>query len=134
MNMKLIRKTFGLYGIVGELQDDTGKLFCYTLEHAYPSLNRHPFQPKVAAGVYVCGRHPPNRLPYETFELANVPPFQGAEVTGILIHVGNYNKDSEGCILLGLSLGAGCITDSKLAFDKLMEAQSGVETFTLTVI
>ena len=131
MNLILTRKNYSLYGITGELCDESGKHLCFTLEHAYQV--GATYLPKVAAGVYNCTRHPPNRLPYETFELQDVPPFQAALVSGILIHVGNYNGDSEGCILVGLEQGQGCILESKKAFDMLMGVQADVASFTLTV-
>lgn len=103
-----------------------------TLEHAYPENGL--FVPKLASGKYVVKRHAPNRLPYETFEIQGVPDFQGSPVSGILIHVGNYNKDSEGCVLLGLHLGVGCILESKIAFEQFMETQSGLDEFNLEVL
>lgn len=93
--------------------------------------------PKVAAGVYTCVRHAPNRLPYVTFELQGVPDFQGNPVTGILIHIGNFNKDSDGCILLGAVLYAitepWMIRSSTPTFNKFMALQSSVDSFTLTI-
>lgn len=131
MNLTLIRKSFNLYGICGELRDEKDQLFCHTLEHAY--ADGDTWIPKVATGIYTCLRHLPVRLNYETFELQNVPPFQGATVSGILIHKGNYNKDSEGCILVGLEIGQGCLLASALAFDKLMDAQKRINEFTLVI-
>lgn len=132
MNLTLARKTFGLYGILGELRDESNNLVCYTLEHAYPQNGS--FVPKVAIGTYTCVRHPPARLRYETFELQNVPPFENNPVTGILIHILNYNNQSEGCIGVGLELGTGAILHSQDAFNRLMEVQKDVDSFTLVVM
>lgn len=131
MNLKLVRGRAELYGIFGQLLDENGNVIAVTLEHAYSDGDA--FVPKVAVGTYTCTRHAPNRLPYETFEIQNVPNFQGQTVTGILIHVGNYNKDSVGCVLVGEYFGVGCILESKVAFEKLMALQEGVESFTLVV-
>lgn len=132
MNLFLDRKQYTLYGITGQISDSSGNFLFVTLEHAYQQLDGS-FLPKVAPGAYTCVRHPPQRLHYETFMLQNVPPFMGAPVDGILIHVGNYNGDSIGCILLGQALGTGMIEDSQKAFDAFMELQNGCENFTLIV-
>lgn len=132
MNLILSREVYSLYGITGKLKDEAGNFICFTLEHAYNVDG--VWMPKVASGTYTCERHPPKRLNYETFELQNVPAFQGANVDGILIHRGNYNKDSVGCILVGLERGPGCILESEHAFEKLMELQKDVESFTLRIV
>lgn len=46
--------------------------------------------------------------------LDNVPGFQG-----ILIHVGNTEKDSAGCIIVGFNKIKGRVINSKIAFEKL---------------
>lgn len=132
MNFTLTRGRFALYGILGQLKSEDGSLLFCTLEHAYQQKDGS-FLPKLAPGTYTCVRHPPNRLPYETFVVQGVPPFMGAPVAGILIHKGNYNNDSEGCILIGMRFGTGMIEDSKDAFDQFMTAQEGVNEFQFTV-
>lgn len=125
MNLHLIRKEFRLYGIFGELRDDQNNLVAVTLEHSYED------KPKLPSGNYSCvrGMHQlSNKPPFETFEITGVPGH-----TGILFHKGNSNNDSEGCVLLGSSLGTGCILDSKIAFDNFLELQSGKQTFSLVV-
>ena len=57
---------------------------------------------------------------------------------GILFHVGNYNEDSEGCILLGTGFGntsskGKMITASKQAFKQFMEMLKETDLFTLIV-
>lgn len=128
MDLKLTRNKFAMYGILGSI---SGAAFeCLSLEHAYQQSD-NSYKPKLPDGVYTCvrGTHMlHNLVPFETFEITGVP---GA--TGILLHKGNYNKDSEGCVLLGDSLGAGCILDSADAFERFLKSQSGVDKFILTV-
>ena len=38
---------------------------------------------------------------------------------GVLMHVGNYAKDTSGCILLGYNRQKGAVLDSKKAFEKV---------------
>lgn len=132
MNFKLTRKNSSLYGITGQLSSEDNAHTFVTLEHAY-SDGKGGFCPKLAPGLYTCVWHEPHRLHYPTYMVTGVPPFQGAPVDGILIHVGNYNQDSEGCILVGLQLGTGCILESQKAFDQFMEIQNRAASFTLMV-
>jgi hypothetical protein len=120
-------------GVFGVLLDSSGKQIAVTLEHAFLMLDG-VYEPKVAAGVYTCERHAPNRLPYTTFELQNVPDFLDKPVTGILIHIGNYNADSDGCLMLGSERNGDMIMDSKVTFNNFMALTSSIDSFTLTVI
>lgn len=133
MNITLIRTEKNEHGIFGRIVAESGKFNCVTLEHAYEDAGSLPFA-KIPAGTYVCHRHSPNRLLYETFEVMNVRGH-----SGILIHVGNYNEDSIGCILVGRRImprpgGQGnMITSSKNTFNAFMDLQKGINNFTLTV-
>ena len=137
MDLILNRVVSEADGIRGQLSSNDGSFIANTLEHAY--TEGEVFLPKVAEGTYKCMRHAPNRLPYETFELQNVPDFQGKPVTGILLHIGNYNQDSDGCILVGSAMAKDGVTEqamllgSKIAFETLMKLQTGVNEFTLVV-
>lgn len=126
MNLVLTRKIFNLYGIFGQLHTESGDLICYTLEHSYSN------QPKLPPGTYTCvrGTHQLSGLnPFETFEITGVSGH-----TGILFHQGNWNRDSEGCVLVGSEIGAICILESRVAFQKLMALQTGIDQFILNVI
>lgn len=149
MNFTLHRLQFIADGIFGELLDHNGIFYCHTLEHAFKK-NDGTFEAKVAPGEYVCktGTGPINGLhalsdgvPFKAFEVQKVPDFRGEKVTGILFHVGNYNDDSEGCILLGSGLGKKSDGGQMLmnsgsktgAFTKFMELQKEHESFVLTI-
>lgn len=54
--------------------------------------------------------------------LLNVPAFDG-----ILIHIGNTSKDSEGCILVGENKQVGMVLNSTDTFHKLYEILNSVE-------
>lgn len=146
MNMNLVRKNATVDGIFGELLDHNGIHFCFTLEHPY--LEGGLFIPKLTAGVYECrddsgplenGMHSlEDGVPFKAFEVIAVPEFQGESVSGILLHIGNYAKDSKGCVLLGSGLGLTLerkqmLMASKQAFDRFMSVQKECDSFTLTV-
>ena len=115
--MRLDRLQRRREGIFGDLSIN-GEHLAQTLEHAYESADGQ-FYPKVPAGTYTCKR--------------------GAHrLHGILFHCGNFNRDSEGCVLLGNSVtkqenGEQMLTGSKDAFARFMARLEGQETFELTV-
>lgn len=65
--------------------------------------------------------------------LINVPGFEG-----ILIHIGNYAKDSSGCILVGDNKVKGQVVNSTATFKKLYEklkkASDDGEKITIEII
>lgn len=134
--MKLTRTDYLETGIFGLLDPIDGHQI-FTLEHAYPvvpdsSIASTSYSPKVLPGTYLCvrGTHQlSNGVPFETFEVI-VPGH-----TGILFHPGNTNKDSEGCILLGLSRsGDNAIAESRPAFALFMLSLAGVNSFNLEIV
>lgn len=146
MDLTLSRKMKRDDGIFGELP--AGSFFLVTLEHAFSpppnpdgSVNLK-FIPKIAEGRYLCKRsmHRLHNMTkdFETFQVMDVPPFMGHPVTNILFHWGNYNSNSDGCILLGKQFGARdpsgkMITDSENAWKQFMQIQAGIDTFWLTI-
>lgn len=130
MNLTLTRWKTTFDGTFGDLTDESGKLLMYTLEHAYPIEKL--YIPKVPAGEYSCvrGMHRLASMTsdFETFEVMGVPGH-----SGILFHVGNYNRDSSGCILVGQGFTLKGVTRSKMAFAQFIELQKGVDKFNLRV-
>lgn len=131
MEIILTRKLKARWGILSELEDKDSSLSLVTLEHAYLDPTGLYYTSKLPNGVYECvlGEHTlRGHSPQQLYEVTNVPGH-----TGILFHIGNYNRDSEGCILLGTNKGNECITGSATAFKKFMDFQNGLKSFTLTV-
>lgn len=118
-------------GIFSELKDPKFKVIAHTLEHSYDSV------PKLPDGTYTCirGEHRLHNMT-QTFTTFEVTGVEGH--TGILFHWGNWNADSEGCILLGEGIAPSSkgqmITNSKVAFADFMKLQSGLNSFILTVV
>ena len=55
--------------------------------------------------------------------LLNVPAFEG-----VRIHVGNYAKDTEGCLLLGTGFTKDMVTDSRMAFEAFFNKLKAILT------
>ena len=124
-------------GIFSELYDGLD-LFCKTIEHAYEQPEGS-WMPKLPRGVtYTCKRgfHRLEKYNkgdrFETFEITGVPGH-----TGILFHPGNFNRDSNGCVLPGTTLRTDAngwmVQHSQDAFAKLKSALVGVDEFQLAV-
>ena len=137
MNLILQRDAYRADGIFSTCSDDQGQPVMATLEHAYDD-GSGGWSPKIPPGVYTCNRGD-HRLhgmanTFETFEVTGV---EGHE--GILFHWGNFNRDSEGCILVGQGNatqgdGTEMITGSRLEFEKFMALHADEQEFTLTVL
>ncbi len=134
--MKLVRTHFRADGIFGELFDEKGVSVAKTLEHAYANLDG-TFSPKLYTGQFICVRGPHKlhnmTTTFETFEITNVKGHDN-----ILFHWGNFDKDSEGCVLLGNEVvtqddGTEMVVNSKVTFAKFMKGLDGVKEFMLTV-
>lgn len=141
MNLMLDSFKTSKGGVLGRLFTDTGDMVAVTLEHAYES-GIEGYSPKVPAGTYRCVRgthqlHKGDSLgpPFETFEVMGV-----AGHAGILFHKGNFNKDSQGCILVGQTFadldkdGHLDVTNSGATFTRFMVLQAAVDEFELRVV
>ena len=125
MNLLLTREPADQF-IYGVLEDENNGFHLQTLEN--PWLNNEPYISCIPSAIYECQRINSPRFG-NTFEVIDVP-----ERTHILFHWGNYEKDTLGCILLGLSRAPGMITSSRKAFGEFMKYTSHVDEFILEVI
>lgn len=121
-----------------------GDYFCDTIEDSVRNLPaKCPDTPKgamckckekvysetaIPAGSYkVTMEYSPRfkkTLPY----LHNVPHF-----LGVLIHSGNFAKDSSGCIIVGLNKVKGQVLESRVTMDKLMARIRDAKDITLEI-
>jgi len=96
MNVVIKRTSQSAEGTFGVMLVN-GLPVCVTCER--PWLDNHPMTSCIPAGGYHCTQHSSPKFG-DVWELQNVPGR-----TAILIHPGNWPSDSEGCILVGSTLG-----------------------------
>jgi len=115
MRIILQRTGMSLDGTFGMISTGGGNPLCLTLED--PWLENQRNKSCIPAGVYTFSPH--HGAKYQNVWRADHVPGR----SGILIHAGNTTADTEGCILVGLELGAvggkDAILQSKKALDYL---------------
>jgi len=134
MDLKLIRKYFSDDYTIGHLYVN-GKYFCDTLENEDKLLHeKMPLKvldrvktagkTAIPIGVYQINMNtisPKYKaldkysdIEFKLPRLEKVPMFEG-----ILIHIGNYSRDTLGCILVGKNTIKGAVMESTLTFNAL---------------
>lgn len=112
---------------LGLMRDERSSILVHTLEPPWKN-NQHDIS-CIPPGTYEAVRYLSPKRGYELFRLINV---HGRDF--IEIHIGNFPRDTEGCILLGTTVsGLAAIAGSRAAFDLFMKRLEGVSKFTLTV-
>ena len=104
-----------------------GHFRCFTLEDA---IRERPDEPVAAWKVFGQTAIPAGRyrlrITWSPKFSRLLPEIQGVEgFTGIRIHTGNRNSDTEGCILVGFVRGNGVIEQSRPAMASIMDALVG---------
>lgn len=143
MKLLLKRKFKGDVYTIGDLYID-GEFFCNTIEDKVRNLSATcPNTPKWIAckckeKVYAETAIPPGTYKVSLDEspkfkrvlprLHNVPHF-----LGILIHSGNSENDSSGCIIVGRNIVKGKVLESKLTMNILMEILRKADNITITI-
>jgi len=113
-NLLLIRDNFTDKATIGKLYLN-GEFYGHTLELAWNDNKKNISC--IPKGVYeVAKRHTEKRkYKYEHLHILDVPN-RGY----ILMHIGNYPKNSKGCILLGNTRALNFVGESRKAFYNLM--------------
>lgn len=121
MELKLLRRPTSGPTTIGSLYLDK-EFFCYTLEDPVREVPGVPVEEwkikgetAIPYGRYrvVLGWSP--KFQMMTPRLEDVPGYEG-----VLIHPGNYARDTEGCILPGMTLPENnMVGDSRRAFNLL---------------
>lgn len=92
-----------------------GQFECHGMEPARTSPV-HPGHPCIIAGTYDMVRTHSPHLGYVTPEIRNPPPGRSE----IRWHVANFPKDILGCMAVGDGADTDVVSNSKIAFNKLM--------------
>jgi hypothetical protein len=112
MEMQVTRQTFTDESTIGEMTID-GVHQCFTLEDKVREQKVFG-ETAIPAGRYEVvvnfSDHFQKMLP----ELVDVPNFED-----VRIHSGNTAKDTEGCILVGMTKGTNVVSNSRDAFNAL---------------
>ena len=115
MEIVVTRKTFTDKSTIGDMEID-GEFFCYTLEDTVRAPGvKVPAKTAIPAGRYRLVVDMSARFGKLMPHILDVPMF-----SGIRIHKGNTDKDTEGCIIVGMAVDDDFVGQSKLAYDKLM--------------
>ena len=117
--MKLIlkRNIFSDKSTIGELSIDD-KFYCYTLEDIDRDIEKKGCTVKIKnetaipRGNYEIVTNFSDRFQRIMPLFLNVPCF-----IGIRIHVGNFTKDTDGCIILGKDKGVDQVLNSKIVVE-----------------
>lgn len=121
MNIEIIRKEFTKYSTIGELFIDD-EFFCYTLEDVVREV-KVPCETAIPYGHYEIITNYSIRFKRVMPLILNVPGF-----SGVRIHSGNTNKDTEGCPLVGFTKDIDFVGQSKKAFAAFMKRlQAGLK-------
>jgi len=127
MGLELKRTFAGAQRTFGELSVD-GKFECYTLEDTIrePGV-KIPGKTAIPAGTYQVAVTWSERFQKHLPLVLGVPGF-----TGIRIHTGNTEKDTEGCILVGKDRVEGTLLYSRVALEALLPKLGRPTTLTIT--
>ncbi|EAI9426056.1 hypothetical protein C1621_05460 [Campylobacter coli] len=114
MKIKIIRRYVGKTCVIGKFKvfndDDKLLLECFSLEEDKEGVERNK-DLRIPEGIYDLKRHSPSRFENtlrsitkkDDDTMINVYNDEVPASRAILIHWGNTDKDTQGCILLGLS-------------------------------
>jgi hypothetical protein len=112
MKLDLKRERFSEHSTIGSLFVN-GEFECYTLEDVVRD-HKIPGETAIPEGTYqvIITFSPRFKRPLPL--LVDVPNY-----SGVRIHPGNTDRDTEGCILVGISRGKDIIGGSRVAFSRL---------------
>ena len=114
MKIELQREPSTEHATLGTLTVN-GKFECFTLEDVVRPVKIHG-ETAIPAGTYPVAISFSPRFQRDLPILIGVPNF-----SGVRIHPGNTAKDTEGCILLGVTKGVDRVDNSRIAFTALWE-------------
>lgn len=102
--------------IKDESEGRTWMHLAYTLEPPMPPYysDKMPKPAAIPAGIYRLEQKHSHKFRGPRWFLQDVPHFEG-----IMIHVGNFPRNTQGCILVGDKLGRDYLDNSRLADNRI---------------
>ena len=132
INLLLKRSTFSQHATMGTLSVND-EFFSHTLEDVDRRLenggSKIHGKTSIPRGSYNVIINESQRFKKRMPLLVSVPGFEG-----VRIHSGNTAEDTEGCILVGTADSVDHISNSRVAYNKLMNILEGAEHVRITVI
>ena len=116
VNLLIIRDEFTDKSTIGKLFLN-GEMFCYTLE--LPYINNERRISCIPEGQYKVRLRTAKESSSRDYLHLLVQEVKGRSY--ILVHIGNFPKDTKGCILVGQSRKQDRVNNSTLAMDLLMK-------------
>jgi len=114
---------------IGKLSID-GEFFCHVLEDVVrPKGIKVYGETAIPKGTYQVKLTMSNRFKKVLPLLQNVPMFEG-----IRIHAGNTNKDTHGCLLVGVNDSKGRVSNSVATMAKLMPILQSAKTIEIMIV
>ena len=126
-NLLLIRDTFTDKSTLGKLYFN-GEFYGHTLE--LPWKDNEKRVSCIPKGVYEVKKRHTEESKYK-YEHLHILDVENREL--ILLHIGNYPKNSKGCILLGNTRALNFVGESRKAFYKLMYDLTSFERIELII-
>ena len=135
MNLKLKRFEYGSNYTIGRLYCDDNYI-CYVLEDRVREVEGQAVtewkvqnETAIPRGTYRVVIDHSDHFNKELPHILDVPGY-----TGVRIHTGNSDKDTEGCLLVGTGwAGTDWISGSKEAFDRLFPLMKTAKDITITI-
>ena len=116
INLLVIRDEFTDKSTIGKLFLN-GEMFCYTLE--LPYLDNQRSISCIPAGEYKVRLRTAKESSTRDYLHLLVQDVEGRSY--ILVHIGNFPKDTKGCILVGQSRQQDRVNNSRLAMDLIVK-------------
>lgn len=126
MKLTLKREPSTTKSTPGQLYVD-GVFECYTLEDVVRP-NKIYGQTAIPAGTYKVIINMSNRFKRLLPLLLDVPNYEG-----VRIHPGNTDKDTDGCILPGVTRSVDFVGNSRVAFDALFAKMQKADSIEITI-
>lgn len=123
----LVRDDQNALRTLGTFRDASGHVICQTLE--LPWRDNAVNISCVQAGTYTCRLLWSPKHGKTLYWITGIPGRADVEV-----HIGNEPKDTDGCVLCGLSREPDAVDNSTIAFGQFMAFLNNVPTFTLTIM